>query len=281
MSGTVDIPVIKTPKPSGAVDHLADFLKLSGEWHSTHSRPNTGMLSNLWYRGVNIHFDCQSPGVYRNNFTERAKLFKIKGDLEDKRLRLERDMISNFRTAGAAFLSKHNHAEMYFSAQHFGMPTRLLDWSTNPLAALFFACEGEESQDGFVYAMDATKVIPEDAKKHSGERLWPSVMLMHNPLVEYAVSVSFWSAPDPKQKPYVLPVRPDVIPGRIGQQSSCFTFHMHRATPVDNPSLITIKVNAARKGTIRDELHRVNINQFTTYYDLDHLSKEIRRGWGC
>jgi hypothetical protein len=24
----------------------------------------------------------------------------------------------------------------------------------------------------------------------------------------------------------------------------------------------------------------MNINQFTTYYDVDHLSKEIRRDWG-
>jgi FRG domain-containing protein len=281
MSGTVEIPVIETPKPSGAVDHLADFLKVAGEWHSTHSQPDTGMLSNLWYRGVNVHLDYQAPGVYREGFTKRAEQFKTREDLEDKRLRLEREMISNFRTAGAAFLSKYSPTEMYFSAQHFGMPTRLLDWSTNPLAALFFACEGAEGQDGFVYAMDSRKVIPEDAKKPSGERLWQSVMLMHNPIVQYAVGVSFWMPLDPKQKPYVLPVRPDVIPGRIGQQSSCFTFHMHRAAPVNNPTLITIKVNASQKRVIRDELHRVNINQFTTYYDLDHLSKETRRGWGC
>jgi len=46
---------------------------------------------------------------------------------------------------------------------------------------------------------------------------------------------------------------------------------MHRAAPVNNPTLITIKVNASQKRVIRDELHRVDINQFTTYYDLDHL----------
>lgn len=281
MSGTVDIPVIKNPKPSEAVNHLADFLKVSGDWHSKHSQPDTGMLSNLWYRGVNVHFDGQAPGVYRQNFTKRAEQFNIGGDLEEKRLRLERDMISNFRTAGAAFLSKYSLTDTYFAAQHFGMPTRLLDWSTNPLAALFFACDGAEDRDGFVYAMDATKAIPKDAKKPDGERLWPSVMLMHNPIVRCAVEVSFWMPHPELKQPYLLPVRPDVIPGRIGQQSSCFTFHMHHAAPVDNPTLITIKVNASQKRVIRDELHRVNINQFTTYYDLDHLSKEIRRGWGC
>src|ERR1022692_137790 len=99
--------------------------------------------------------------------------------------------------------------------------------------------------------MDSRKVIPDDAKKTSGEKLWPSVMLMHNPIVRAAVGVSFWMPLDAKQKPYVLPVRPDVIPGRIGQQSSCFTFHMHRAPPVNNPTLITITVKASEKPVIR------------------------------
>jgi hypothetical protein len=45
--------------------------------------------------------------------------------------------------------------------------------------------------------------------------------------------------------------------------------------------MITIKVNGRSKAGIQEELHRVNINQFTTYHDLDHLSKEIVRGWGC
>ena len=278
----MDIPVIKPPKPTETISRLADFIHVSGDWHKKYSEPDTGMLSNLWYRGVNQHFDSQAPGVYRPDFTKRAEKFTIKEDLEDKRLRLEREMVSTFRVAGAAFLSEYDPTEIYFAAQHRGMPTRLLDWSTNPLAALFFACDGDETQDGYVYAMDARKVIPDGALQLDGnkERLWPSVYTMRFPMVNYAVRLSFWETPKPERKPYVLPVRPDVVPGRIGQQSSCFTFHMHRADPVDNPTLETIGVKGSEKPVIRDELHRVNINQFTTYYDLDHLSKETRRGWG-
>ena len=276
------IPVIKTPKPIETVDHLADFIKVSGDWHSKYFQPGTGMLSHLWYRGVNQHFDSQAPGVYRPDFTKRAEKFTTKEDLEDKRLRLERDMISAFRVAGAAFLSQYGLTEIYFSAQHYGMPTRLLDWSTNPLAALFFACDGAEGHDGCVYAMDARKVIPDGALQFKGskQRLWPSVYTMRFPMIDSAVRLSFWEPPKCDMKSHVLPVRPDVVPGRIGQQSSCFTFHMHCADPVSNPTLITINVKASQKSVIRDELHRVNINQFTTYYELDHLSKEIRRGWG-
>ena len=43
-----------------------------------------------------------------------------------------------------------------------------------------------------------------------------------------------------------------------------------------NKASISILIDGNKKNLLR-ELGRVNINQFTTYYDLDHLSKEIRR----
>jgi len=47
-----------------------------------------------------------------------------------------------------------------------------------------------------------------------------------------------------------------------------------------NDTLITILIDKDSKGPIRKELHQLNINQFTTYYDLDHLSAEINESWG-
>ena len=76
-------------------------------------------------------------GYSVKSVTKRADSLKVKGDPEDKRLHLERVMISQFKTAGTPFLSGFDDAQIYMTAQHYGMPTRLLDWSTNPLAALF------------------------------------------------------------------------------------------------------------------------------------------------
>ena len=80
--------------------------------------------------------------------------------------------------------------------------------------------------------------------------------------------------------PYVVPVRPDTVPGRLGQQSSCFTLHVHEAPPPTNTTLLTVSVDGSSKVAIREELHELNVDQFTIYYDLDNLSKEIKASWG-
>ncbi|HET7540569.1 MAG TPA: FRG domain-containing protein [Polyangiaceae bacterium] len=273
---------IVTAEPSqNRVRRLSDFLEIAKDWQGKQgSAEDDGFLTRLWYRGVNRQFPSLAPGVYRPNFTNRAERLKNKGGLEAKRLFLERQVLAQFRSAGAAFLNRDNLVEIYFAAQHFGMPTRLLDWSTNPLAALFFACDGGSEYDGVVYAMDAKLVIRKDAKRAPGEKLYQAIMTMRHPFVEYAIGLSFWKEPKEDHFPHVLPVRPDIIPGRIGQQSSCFTLHMHKAQPVDNASLITISVDAKSKASITRELRQLNINQFTIYNDLDHLSAEVKRTWG-
>src|SRR6266498_5137977 len=58
-----------------------------------------------------------------------------------------------------------NDFEWLIIAQHYGIPTRLLDWTSNPLVALFFACNGDFSNDGAVYNFSGPKFLDIDEAK--------------------------------------------------------------------------------------------------------------------
>jgi hypothetical protein len=181
-------------------------------------------------------------------------------------------MLDEFRTSGATLLNPDAKVEVYFVAQHSGMPTRLLDWTMNPLAALFFAVKKRnEDKDGELLIMDAPKLLP------NKPNVPKSIVGMCHPYAKEAIGVSFWEPKVSLLPALVLPIRPDNQTGRIGQQSSCFTLHMHGAKPCNNPTLSRVRIPGKAKPGMLDELRKLNINEFSIYNDLDHLAQEIRR----
>lgn len=52
--------------------------------------------------------------------------------------------------------TNEGYLEWMVYAQHFGVPTRLLDFTNNPLVALYFACSKEENKDGAIWIVNLT-----------------------------------------------------------------------------------------------------------------------------
>jgi hypothetical protein len=156
--------------------------------------------------------------------------------------------------------------EALFLARHHELPVRLLDWTTNPVVALFFACTHEtsdEAKDGALWAI----------KRREGSTCDVDVFdTSRSPLDYRGIKLVFPFYPTP----------------RLTEQSGIFTLHEDpwaeldslagSVYPEDELDVDRLKkwlVPGEKKQSIIDELERLSINTRTLFPDMDGLARGL------
>lgn len=97
------------------------------------------------------------PGIYREFAEPQKSRLIARGSIEGQIYRSsENEILAHFKKEACSVINSvplNDDFTWLQYAQHYGVPTRLLDFTGNPLIALYFCCSGETESDGAVWVL--------------------------------------------------------------------------------------------------------------------------------
>ena len=184
-------------------------------------------------------------------------------------------MLDEFKRKAVGFISKQprNDFEWLFIMQHYGAPTRLLDWSTNALVALYFALQKNVPEKP--KSQEKQSANDEFLEREFSER--GAVVFIINPAtindtmhdIPYPIDVSdkyeewqhYVRPMESGTKMSYLPIciLATHIDQRIRSQSGVFTLHGANIWPLDYYT------------DLRDKIYKI----FISYENLPKMKQEL------
>lgn len=228
------------------------------------------------YRGL--------PEDFGDLRTSLQRLGHPRPELSRRELRWrEGRILDSFRKYARARLTfGHSDWDVMLLGQHYRLPTRLLDWTSSPLAALFFSTEDQtkDKQDGVIWCVRRIEAI--SALPRAFKLLYPDdgpTLLSLETLRERFKTLEIFDRQPANTLLWFEP--PSLSPRIVGQYAffsvmprvdgrACTWLAQHRSV------YWKVRVPASLKAEIRERLQIMNITERTMYPGLEGIARWLR-----
>jgi hypothetical protein len=269
------------------VKSLADFTKEIERLLVATKKASTAAVAPAnWYRGHSLSDSFElKPGLYRHQTkTTFDELFGLEDEMM---LAFERQAIlHNYGGVAATPMTK------LFYMQHWGVPTRLLDWTTNPYIALYFALSGAKPDKAGAYSEAAAVWVLDPYRWNHWSMKNISWPLERGPAdMNHKDVVSFHPKSSPERRGDSMYQYPVAIVGaantqRMFAQRGAFTVFgtdlrpmevMHSDVGIPLGCLVKLRVPSASIDELLRTLIALGYTDSMAYPDLQGLAMEIKR----
>lgn len=230
-------------------------------------RDNKDYNGAVWFRGQARKDWGLSPGYLRlsNPPSEATLLKRFK---QSAAMLLDRDPKDSF--------------DWLFLMQHYGLPTRLLDWSESPLVALYFAV----GEDGGHAAHDAALwcLRPSELNKKANIEDGSEEFFIPSFDDEELENYSLESLASGPKRTRLLPIATIATRNnaRIQAQLGVFTIHHLDEVAIekigDGSHVEKYTIPASARPIIQKQLSLLGFSKFTMFPELASIGDNIKKG---
>jgi hypothetical protein len=215
---------------------------------------NSDYDKDIWYRGQGDSNWGLAPG-----------LFRLSG------VPSENSYLTRFKQSAAMLIDRHpkDSFDWMFLMQHYGVPTRLLDWTESPLTALYFSVSDKlrEDSNGALWSLK-----PAELNRIAGVNDDEILSFDDTELASYSLETL---RQNPRNKLSPLATIATRNNPRIQAQLGVFTIHHLDHRPIESfcskGEVIKYVIPKQNKEDIRKELKLLGISKFTLFPELSSI----------